>query len=415
MSKHKKPLCVSPWHVLNIENKGNYNICCHIDQNGAHAPVTATSAESWASGPAMTDIRKQFLQGKMPPECFRCSSEEKVGKFSLRQRLNNMFYDPNFDYRADNYDMRKLQVDLGNLCNYKCVSCAPYQSTQIASDYKKIGWVGKNYPRYLINERSESMDNQFGHLDYYTDPQAIDSFRRTTQGLKVIALLGGEPMIIPETISYLKAIDDETAKSCAVSFNTNCSQYNTKVLDQTNRFGQVIITMSVDGLGSNFEYIRRNGVWSEVEKNLDKFYSLWQDYPHKYLLNFIVTTSVYNILSVTDTAEYLMNRYPTVKIGLQKVISPDIMSPGNIPPNIKTLALDQLNDFFRNKIQQPYQHAVWLRTETRALIKTLITSEFNEQLWQQFIDYTNTLDSVRPQPHFLDINPQFRESWHGQA
>jgi len=406
-------MCVAPWHVLNIENRGNFNICCHIDQGATANPVTTVTAEQWASGPQMTEIREKFLRGEMPEVCHRCSKEESSGKFSLRNRLNNQFWDKDFEYRADNYAMRKLQIDLGNLCNYRCVSCRPYQSTQIVKDYKKIGWVGKDYPKYLANDRAQAKDFEFGFEDYYTDPRAVENFKDITQGLKVIALLGGEPMIIPDTITYLKAISDQTAQDCAISFNTNCSVFNEEVIAETNRFARVIITVSVDGLGDTFDYIRRNGHWAEVCTNIDRFYDLLIKDPHRYIINAIVTTSVYNILSVTDTVKYLMHRYPAMKVGLQRVISPDFMMPANVPDDIKTQALGLLTEFFQNDIKRPYDHCVWLRTETRSLIRALQDHNFDSQLWSNFIDYTNKLDSVRPLPHFLDINPQFKDYWHG--
>jgi MoaA/NifB/PqqE/SkfB family radical SAM enzyme len=110
---------------------------------------------------------------------------------------------------------------------------------------------------------------------------------------------GGEPFLTlthKQILQYL--VDHIDVSQIKLMYNTNGTQridQSTRELIEKFKFAR--ISFSIDGIGSQFEYLRHPAKWNEVEENL--FW--WQkNLPHNSMLSLTVTASILNVLSLDD-------------------------------------------------------------------------------------------------------------------
>ncbi len=142
----KKTFCVAPWHSITFDPDGSEDICCDI-----------------RGKPDRIRIQQMFQDGETPHNCDICWQNEKNKLSSSRIRFNQRLLDQNFDYALSKVDIKEIHLDLGNLCNSKCLTCSPTFSTQIYKKWKEIGWID-NPPRYL-----EKISSKIHHDEYLSD------------------------------------------------------------------------------------------------------------------------------------------------------------------------------------------------------------------------------------------------------
>jgi len=92
--------------------------------------------QKFINDPALTDIRKQMINGQKPDACKECWKLEERGVQSFRQIQNELYKDDIQDTLAllndtgylDAAAITYLDLTLGNVCNLKCRSCNPWAS-----------------------------------------------------------------------------------------------------------------------------------------------------------------------------------------------------------------------------------------------------------------------------------------------
>ena len=241
-----KPLCAAPW--INMHWKGNRNgrskvgtwrTCCEsMSQEYSvdyyHVP---TLEEMW-NHPTAVEIRETLSKGEWHPNCNACKQKEKKFGHSGRQEYNRL---------ADSLDLKFGELSMldyrpSNLCNLKCRMCNSYHSSLLAEE--------ENNSIYEFDKRSLK-DGMIDVVDW--------------SKLKSVKLLGGEPMIMEETLDVL----DRVSEDCILTITTNAFNI-TKIIEKKlleSKF-RIHINLSIDGVGDTYNYIRVNSDWNKVEKNV---------------------------------------------------------------------------------------------------------------------------------------------------
>ena len=81
--------------------------------------------QAWNSETYRT-IRKQLLNGERPEMCERCSEKKMQASSSARQSANKKWCKEDDVYEETApFDIRYVDLRLGNLCNLKCRMCNP--------------------------------------------------------------------------------------------------------------------------------------------------------------------------------------------------------------------------------------------------------------------------------------------------
>ena len=244
----------------------SYSVCCWADQ-------LITDQLDFLH-PQLTQLRVENQQHTLPASfCSKCIIQEQSNKKSMRlgylETHGEETYDPSIQY---------LDVNIDYTCNLACVTCGPEASTTWRNE---LGIKG-------VDVRP-NIDNFIK-----TKLQALDLSK-----LRELRMWGGEPFL---TLTH-KQILQHLVKNTDVSqiklmYNTNGTQridQSTKELIEKFKFAR--ISFSIDGIGSQFEYLRYPAKWSAVEENL--FW--WQkNLPHNSMLSLTVTASILNVLQLND-------------------------------------------------------------------------------------------------------------------
>lgn len=291
-------------------------------------PNTMDAARNHATAKA---LRTALMNGEQPSACRLCWDEEAVGVHSLRQTMLQQ-YDMTASLAATAEDgsidvnrvpLRYLDLRLGNLCNLKCRSCGPADSSLWVEDHAELtqrdGVAQMPYygsQTYRLHKKHGTWKIDSDDFEWHTDPAFhawLDDQLR--HGLERLYFTGGEPTV---NKSHLRILDRIIALGCAeqvtLDYNTNMVAIPPSLLTLWAQFKHVSIGASIDAIGDLAGYVRHPSRWSIVEKNLD---AIGYGQLANVTFNLASTISVLNVRHFIDLTKWFMgkayqtiNRYP---------------------------------------------------------------------------------------------------------
>jgi sulfatase maturation enzyme AslB (radical SAM superfamily) len=200
------------------------------------------------------------------PACSSCYNQEKsTGQSSRTQSLldykffDSKYYDKIFEtfgYANKTFPSR-VEMHVGNICNLKCLTCKPQDSSAFLAEDLKLG-ISK-------------FDQQKFELDQITLDHNLNLMFK--HEVDLIDLRGGESMLVPKIKDILCSLP-ELSYQKTLRLQTNCT-----ILDDTwklifSKFKNVEIMASIDAYGSDNHYIRYPADWTAIENNINYFQSL---------------------------------------------------------------------------------------------------------------------------------------------
>ena len=266
-------------------------------------------------------LQQEFLDGGRPTECQKCWSVENVGGLSRRQ-INNqsILYRYNCtedeiieDCRQGKNKIILYQITTSNLCDQACVTCSSYLSTKWAEVEHRAGIKPKSFFQ---------ADLDAININY------ADAYR--------IGFVGGEPFFDPTTFKILRRLIEYNNRDVAVTFTTNGgSKFNEQQLELVKQFKHVGIIISIDGIGSVFEYMRWPGRWDRLISNL-------QDYQTISNVKVSYTVSSVNAWYYNQTTAWFEENNLEV-VNLNPVYHPTWCSLNSMPVKLKQVIKNQNN------------------------------------------------------------------------
>lgn len=292
--------------IDSTEPAAGYRPCCWFKDS-----ITASSFKEYQEKLAKVDIEKN---------CKYCiDMENQGGAWSHRKQF-------------DSYDIDEITVSISfdNLCNLKCITCSPSNSSQLALEVKnpterkkyiKIQKLGKD-KTYFLKEMLSSL--------------SINKLR--------LEILGGEPLINPVVYDFLDwLILQPYAKETSVTLTTNGTTFDDRLITYINQIANFKIQMSIDGINEVFEYIRFGAKFSEFKKNADKFYKLTYKYPNKVFLSFNYTLSWMNCVHISDFFKWIETNYPNIEfILVTKLEYPKFYAISVLPNETRNKIVEQV-------------------------------------------------------------------------
>ena len=125
---------------------GNLRVCCNstpgknfiTKPDGNPYKLNRDNLEEAWTSETYTKIRKQLLNNERPEMCQRCFREEDAGVRSSRQAWNDKWKEDK-EYTIDApFDIKYVDLRLGNLCNLKCRMCNPYASNMWVKEWELV-------------------------------------------------------------------------------------------------------------------------------------------------------------------------------------------------------------------------------------------------------------------------------------
>ena len=309
--------CAAPWRGLHINPRGDVKTCCAGDPNML-GNLNEQSIEQILHSPKMIEIRQAIKQGEEHPYCYNCVQAERYGR-SERDWHNNV--SPEFDPKtASDTEHIPTLIDVrwNITCNLSCNYCGDKCSSK---------WAGL-----------KGIPFKSGARPYYE--QVCDYLAKHRDNIREVALVGGEPLLLPENERLLDVIPED----CVVTLITNMSVNLDKnkifhKLTQRNRVGW---SMSFDNVSDRFEYVRHGSDWSLLKKNLSIIKELMNTAGHWGGIH-----AVYNIYSATRLCE--LTEFATenkTSIIWQNLFQPEYLDPFLHGPKVAELALNEIQRLY---------------------------------------------------------------------
>ena len=271
------------------------------------------------SGSDREHVKQQMLDGIRPSECQKCWGLEDRGIRSDRMIKNDSFdfyHNKTVKELLTKHDIGivSYKIDTSSTCNATCVTCGPQLSSAWAA--LEVRDDKKSNPVWRINP--SSLD-----IDYTT--------------VKDMSFRGGEPLLSKENFLILQKLVDAGNTDCMISFVTNGSiRPNDQQTQLLKRFKNLVISLSIDGVGPVFEYLRYPLKWQDILDNIQWWRSLGVE------LGISYTVSNLNIFYHDQTCQW----FKDIKIPflINPVYDPPYFRPNALPWEIKETIRHRLDD-----------------------------------------------------------------------
>jgi MoaA/NifB/PqqE/SkfB family radical SAM enzyme len=399
--------CILPFKELTVFPDGRVVPCCQFEgslttDDGGKASIYSSSMHDIWNSSDMRSIRRDMLDGKRISACSACYYVEDVGNLSLRDSSNQNWKNgwlntekltpSELETQAAAQDYRLpapeyIELGLGNLCNLKCRMCNGSASSRINRDPIHGRWNGSELD--VIPPHGHWWELEKIRQDILRHPERIDT----------IYLIGGETGIIKEVGSIMRLlVDAGVAHKVTIWLSTNATTTNQPWCDLAKHFRQIVLHVSLDGVGKTFEYIRYPAQWDRVTENVEFFRKLPQT-----TLKGALTLQAYNALDIVEVCRYLDGM--DIPYSFNVFHSPVYLTTQVLPPAIRRIAAARIFNYVE-KDCKPAQQA-----HMSAMAAGLEHSgdQWDPELFRQFMLFTNDLDSQRQQ----SIRDSLPELWAG--
>ena len=340
-------------HITNDIDKP-YGPCCWYS-----SPV---DAGNW------NKYQKRISKQDVENTCKHCIDQETNGIKSHRSNFQDE-------------DELVIGIFFDNICNLKCVTCGPSNSSQWTKDFLIIN------PHHTVKPWSRLQTHTPNKVSFVKSILAEVSFKRLR-----ISIYGGEPLISVAVLEFLDWLYDQPyADRTLIQFSTNGTIYQPKLEKYMNKF-RYDINVSIDGVGKEFEYLRTNAVFDQVQSVIDHYY---KNASVRLNLSFNYTLSWMNSLHFADFFNWASTRYPNPRyrhISLTVVKDPMGLSINTLPASkrneICNLVLSRMNStpnkLTENMIRDSYK-----------LSMMAAASYTDNQKYLDGISYLSKLDKLR--------------------
>jgi hypothetical protein len=218
--------------------------------------------------------------------------------------------------QLDYFDPTIIDIRWNTTCNLSCNYCGPYCSSR---------WQSIQDGRVV---RSQARP-------YYD--QVCDFLQQHATDIREVAMVGGEPLLLPENERLLDVIP----RDCIVTLITNTSvdlEHN-RIFQKISQRHRVGWSMSFDNIHDRYEYVRHGGDWSLLNRNIDRIQGLMRDQGHWGGIHAVY--NIYNCTRLVEFREWAQSRALTVL--WQNLFQPVYLDPVQHGPSTRQLAIQEVD------------------------------------------------------------------------
>ena len=326
-----KPYCTLPFIQFANNVEGKYQACCIA--NVTDYSITKTKPMDFFNSEYMKELRKDMLSGnitnRITSTCKKCILNERVSGRSKRTDNSKSRISKNTIEKSERGEnIKPTQIEYlklkvyGNKCNLRCYMCSPTSSSKVAADWKKHG----EWSRPAIINPFKEIDPNF----------LYEGLDEVIPYLDMIELVGGEPLMFPELIDFMKwMIGRNYAKQLKIRFITNGTIVDPEIFSYFKDFREVEMIVSVDAYGKKDDYIRDGSNWNTKLH----FINICAQTPNLNLA-FSNTFTWMNIGHLPELYHFFYNEF-RISLALNNPVSyPQYFQAVHLPQDIKQLYLN---------------------------------------------------------------------------
>ena len=366
--------CAAPWRGLHINPRGDVKTCCAGDPNML-GNLNTNNITEILNGNQLQQIRTSIANGQPHAYCSNCVQAERFGGGSERSWHNDQ--NPNFNYAtagtAYHYPVI-VDVRWNTTCNLSCNYCSEWASSKWSA-LKGIPFKSGSRP-------------------YYTD--VCDFIEAHREHIKDVALVGGEPLLLPENERLLDVIPEDCTVTIITNMNVDLDR--NKIFKKLSQRKQVGWSMSFDNVGDRFEYVRYGGKWEMLLHNLAVIQDLFTQ-GHWGGIH-----AVYNIYNATRICELsAFAKQQDIGIVWQNLFQPNYLDPFLHGPAVAELAAQEIERFYAHQPATDAERNFF----DQALTNYRSTTQAQLNIEQDFSAHIHDIEHK----YHPDKHNQFRELW----
>lgn len=280
MIPNKDIFCNSPWFEIQIYWNGDYGICCAERHKITHSGydqqteynIRTMSIRDWYNTSVLSEFKNKLFGNEKLSNCERCYVEQTNTGTSRRHKqlqksviFQNNFTEsyqqspnlPKFENQLPSVPV-DFHVDLGNYCNLACKMCWSGASSTIAK--QNVIWGDESARPYL-------------GVDWTKDQTVWDRFCNELLDIPIknLHFMGGETTIQPRFKQLLKFLIHHGRHDINVSFVSNCTNWDSELLDLLLEFNRVGLECSIETVTRHNDYIRQGSNIEHVLENIQKY------------------------------------------------------------------------------------------------------------------------------------------------
>ena len=410
--------CAIPFVSTMINTDGKFKYCCiaegdedtNLQTNGKKLNVKENSLLDAFNSDTVRKVRKKMITGEQVSACMKCDLQNKIGRESYRdmmtgewikrigsEQMNALIEDAKNNDGIINSMPVYLDLRLGNLCNFKCRMCNPFNSNSIAKEHFQLWGESAEYRRVYTSEFGNSPIHLKNQENWFESDMLWNQIEDMIPTLKKVYMTGGEPTLIENNFYFMEKCIEKGRKDLLLFFNTNCSNINKRFADVLTKFDKVDINASIDGYGNMNDYIRHPSHWEKISKNFETLASI-----KNVNLGISPVVQIYNIFNIDQIIDYVyeVNQKYNRNIFIDFLIDthPKNLDVKILPTQIKDAARLKLEKYIeKNKHKIENNHLT--KNSTYAIINLLKEDRIpnSDFYMESFLSYTKILDKNRNQ------------------
>ena len=325
--------CAAPWRGLHINPRGDVKTCCAGNPNML-GNLNSNTIEDILNGDIMREVRRSISQGQAHSYCSNCVQAERFGADGERQWHNSV--NPDFDYTTagELYHYPVIfDVRWNTTCNLSCNYCGEAFSSRWAA-IKHIPFRSGTRPYF---------DSVCDFLDQHREH------------IHEVALVGGEPLLLPENDRLLDIIPESAIVTLITNLNVDFER--NRIFEKLRQRSRVGWSISFDNVGERLEYVRHGSDWQLMQHNIGVVKQLMQQQGH-----WGGAHAVYNIYNATRICEF---RQYLDAVGLtvvwQNLFQPDYLDPFKHGAKVAAAAAAEATKFLESGSATPAEQQFFQR------------------------------------------------------
>ena len=309
--------CAAPWRGLHINLDGDIRVCC-AGQPGSFGNVKTDKLDCLTQSQYLREIRRDVKSGKLHPTyCQACIGNIGRGE---REWFTEIHPDINYESILDDeqHQFQSIDVRWNNTCNLSCTYCSSYFS----STWAKIEKIQSNQPPSR-------------HFDHILD-QIVDH----ASSVKTMMLVGGEPLLIPHNERLLSVANNDT--TVVLITNLSVPLLSNRVFGALEPLARVNWNVSLENIGTRFEFVRCGADWSLLTENLDILDRLFP----RHTISISAIYHVFNCTRLQEFIHYMHGRNLNVN---WNTVGQEYLDPRFHDQSLRQLALQEINAVFSDQ------------------------------------------------------------------
>ena len=313
------------------EKIGRPWVCCKMGNSNVDLGIDAEelTPEQIFNHPRLEQLRHNALNNIKDDACTTCWNEEERNIVSSRLLSRG----------SNNTELTTLDLTISNQCNLRCRMCNPGNSNKLMIDYK------------FFKENDTLLDVQ-GATNFNFVPTAPLDVSKSlqfkwlldnTNQITRLEASGGEPFYDKNLIKLLdQYIANNDAKNTTLHFHTNGTQFGSYLCMKLIKFKDNQHTISVDGVGKVYDYIRYPQDFTVLEQNIQRYISIVK--PEVLWFNLVLTA--HNLFNINEFKSWI----DTLNVKTKDIVLSEVHS------NTRGISLRQLPIEVLQTAKQKYKH-----------------------------------------------------------